>query len=115
MNTRPIKMLRAGGKPFRADLAREFPLPLSLLALALLGWTVPAASLRAQNGLAIRADSGSSSPGPSLREYRETALNHDGNLIRGKELFSDEQRVACVKCHSVDGSSAKAGPDLYAI
>jgi putative heme-binding domain-containing protein len=29
-------------------------------------------------------------------------------------LFNDEKRTACVKCHSVDGSASKAGPDLFA-
>src|SRR4029077_18893713 len=50
-----------------------------------------------------------------LREYREFALVHDGNAAHGRELFNDEQRVACAKCHSVDGSSSKAGPDLFAV
>ncbi|HKS37473.1 MAG TPA: PQQ-dependent sugar dehydrogenase, partial [Verrucomicrobiae bacterium] len=54
------------------------------------------------------------SPG-SLREYRDFAMNHDGNALRGKELFFSEQRAACSKCHSVDGTSGKAGPDLFAI
>ncbi|HEU0010863.1 MAG TPA: PQQ-dependent sugar dehydrogenase [Verrucomicrobiae bacterium] len=50
-----------------------------------------------------------------LREYRDYAMGHDGNAARGRELFLDEQRAACAKCHSVDGSSGKAGPDLYAV
>jgi putative heme-binding domain-containing protein len=50
-----------------------------------------------------------------LREYRDFAMGRDGNATRGRELFNNEQRVACVKCHSVDGSSSKAGPDVYAI
>src|SRR5882757_9853944 len=49
-----------------------------------------------------------------LREYRDFAMGHDGNAARGRELFNNEQRAACVKCHSVDGSSSKAGPDLFA-
>lgn len=50
-----------------------------------------------------------------LREYRDFAMGHDGNTARGRALFNDEQRAACVKCHSVDGSSSKAGPDLFAV
>ena len=50
-----------------------------------------------------------------VREYRDYAMGHDGIAARGRELFLDEQRAACAKCHSVDGSSGKAGPDLYAV
>ncbi|HXT41396.1 MAG TPA: PQQ-dependent sugar dehydrogenase [Candidatus Angelobacter sp.] len=59
-----------------------------------------------------------SPPGNSsrqLREYRDFAMVHDGNAVHGRELFASEQRAACVKCHSVDGSSGKAGPDLFAV
>ena len=54
-------------------------------------------------------------PARQLREYRDFAMGHDGNAARGRELFNNEQRAACVKCHSVDGSSGKAGPDLFAV
>ena len=50
-----------------------------------------------------------------LREYRDFAMVYDGDTIRGRELFNNEQRGACARCHSVDGSASKAGPDLYAI
>ena len=53
-------------------------------------------------------------PQPSLKQYRDFALGHDGNVARGRELFLSEQRVACAKCHSIDGTSTKAGPDLFA-
>src|ERR1043166_403208 len=51
----------------------------------------------------------------SLREYRDYAMGHDGNAARGRELFDDEQRAGCIRCHSVDGSSSRAGPDLFAV
>lgn len=51
----------------------------------------------------------------SAEEYRLFAMQHDGDASRGGKLFADEQRVACSKCHSVDGRSAKAGPDLSAV
>src|SRR5262245_37787627 len=51
---------------------------------------------------------------PSLKEYREFVMRHDGDVTRGRELFNNEQRLACVKCHSMDGTSSKAGPDLFA-
>ena len=50
-----------------------------------------------------------------LREYRDFAAGRDGNATTGRALFNDEQHAACVKCHSVDGSSSKAGPDLFAV
>jgi putative heme-binding domain-containing protein len=54
-------------------------------------------------------------PARQIREYRDFAMGHDGDVARGRELFNNEQRAACAKCHSVDGSGSKAGPDLYAI
>jgi putative heme-binding domain-containing protein len=50
----------------------------------------------------------------SPKEYRDFANGHDGDPDQGKQLFNSE-RLACAKCHSVDGSAAKAGPDLYAV
>jgi len=37
-----------------------------------------------------------------------------GDVARGQLLFNDE-KLACFKCHSIDGSASKAGPDLFAI
>jgi putative heme-binding domain-containing protein len=42
-------------------------------------------------------------------------MGHDGDATRGKALFFSESRTGCAKCHTVDGSAAKAGPDLMAI
>ncbi len=53
-------------------------------------------------------------PARQLREHRDFAMSHDGNTSHGREIFLNEQRAACVKCHSVDGTSGKAGPDLFA-
>src|ERR1041385_8166728 len=52
---------------------------------------------------------------PPLDPYRRTALTQQGDVARGAKLFADEQRLACAKCHSIDGSASKAGPDLFAI
>jgi putative heme-binding domain-containing protein len=52
---------------------------------------------------------------PTQREYLNFALRREGDGERGRALFADEQRLACSKCHTVDGSAAKAGPDLFAI
>src|SRR5256885_1571167 len=47
-----------------------------------------------------------------LKDYRDFAMSHEGDVARGKTIFNDETRAACVKCHTVDGSAGKAGPDL---
>src|SRR5437773_3385970 len=52
---------------------------------------------------------------PNKEEYRRFALLREGDAARGKELFADERRAACAKCHSVDGTGSKAGPDLFAV
>lgn len=46
-------------------------------------------------------------------DYRQHALRHEGDAGRGRALFH-EARLLCANCHSVDGSAAKAGPDLFA-
>lgn len=51
---------------------------------------------------------------PTLDAYRKHAHTREGDIARGARLFADEQRLACSKCHSVDGSATKAGPDLFA-
>lgn len=43
--------------------------------------------------------------------YREHALRKEGDVNRGAALFQSD-RLMCGKCHSVDGSASKAGPDL---
>jgi len=52
------------------------------------------------------------SPASKLDAYRKHALTQEGDATRGKKLFNDEQRLGCTKCHSIDGSANKAGPDL---
>ena len=47
--------------------------------------------------------------------YADFAMQHEGNALRGKELFANESRSVCSVCHSVDGTSAKAGPDLSCV
>jgi putative heme-binding domain-containing protein len=51
----------------------------------------------------------------SQNEYRVYAAEHPGIAERGEKVFQDEQRTGCVKCHSVDGTGSKAGPDLRGI
>src|SRR5262249_21459804 len=49
---------------------------------------------------------------PGKRAYVDFAMRNDGDVSTGKQLFADEQKTACAKCHSIDGTSSKAGPDL---
>jgi putative heme-binding domain-containing protein len=51
----------------------------------------------------------------SIKDYRDFAMAHEGDVAQGKAIFNDEARAACVKCHTTDGSAGKAGPDLLAI
>src|ERR1700687_4034708 len=52
---------------------------------------------------------------PGNEDYLKFALRQEGDVERGRALFLDEQRLACSMCHSVDGKSSKAGPDLFAV
>jgi len=49
-----------------------------------------------------------------LKSYRQFALLHEGSPSSGKQLFNDE-KAGCAKCHTIDGSAGRAGPDLFAI
>lgn len=51
---------------------------------------------------------------PDLNEFRRFALTHQGDITNGLKLFNDEQKLGCAKCHSIDGTASKAGPDLFA-
>ena len=48
-------------------------------------------------------------------EYRQFAMQNEGDAAQGGKLFADEQRLGCSKCHSVDGRGSKAGPDLATV
>jgi putative heme-binding domain-containing protein len=88
---------------------------LRTLTLAALSGGVGAAVAPGQNASLTPAQSPTPVMSPALKEYRDYAMGAEGNAARGQELFLSEQRTACVKCHSVDGSSSKAGPDLFAV
>ncbi len=51
---------------------------------------------------------------PSPAEYRQFAMQKEGDPARGQKLCTDEQRLGCTKCHTLDGRGLKAGPDLAA-
>src|SRR5947207_13115322 len=46
--------------------------------------------------------------------YRNFAMSTTGDATAGRKLFLDEQRLACSRCHTIDGTSRRAGPDLFA-
>jgi putative heme-binding domain-containing protein len=48
-------------------------------------------------------------------EYRRFAMSNSGDGEAGRKLFLDEQRLACARCHTTDGTAGRAGPDLFAI
>lgn len=50
----------------------------------------------------------------SKADYTAYALAHSGVVEQGSQVFSDAKGL-CATCHTVDGSGAKAGPDLYSI
>ena len=58
-----------------------------------------------------------SAPAPKLSakqiaQLRSFALTHQGDVVRGKTLFEDQQKLACSKCHIVNGQGGRVGPDL---
>jgi len=62
-------------------------------------------------GQTANAETNSATP----EQYRRFALLHEGDVLRGKELFADQQSAACSKCHTTDATAGKAGPDLFAV
>lgn len=50
----------------------------------------------------------------SRAAYATFAMQHPGDPARGQQLFTNVQ-MACIRCHTIDGSSSRVGPDLSAI
>ncbi|HKQ39216.1 MAG TPA: PQQ-dependent sugar dehydrogenase [Verrucomicrobiae bacterium] len=63
-------------------------------------------------GFVLTGVSLSQTHGAELREYRDRAMNGEGDLTRGKQLFFEENKCGCARCHTIDGSAGKVGPDL---
>ena len=65
---------------------------------------------------AVSAQSPAPTAAPiSKAALTEFALQQPGDVLRGKQIFTDETKAACSKCHTVDGRGVKAGPDLSSI
>ena len=88
---------------------KTFAKHLVVLALPLALWTAE------RPAVAQTAAAGVPSAKSTLDAYRKYALTHEGDVARGVSLFVDDQKLACSKCHSVDGRASKAGPDLFAV
>jgi putative membrane-bound dehydrogenase-like protein len=43
------------------------------------------------------------------------AMSRTGNAAKGQEMFLDEKRANCIKCHTVNGKGGNVGPDLSSI
>lgn len=65
--------------------------------------------------LCLVLDAPAADPADSIQDYTRFALREDGDPARGQKLFFDEERTLCSRCHSIDGSSSKAGPDLQSV
>lgn len=54
---------------------------------------------------------------PDIGPYIEHAMQHDGDVARGQQLFQDLKGLACAKCHAIGGDAKAllAGPDLAGI
>jgi putative heme-binding domain-containing protein len=75
---------------------------------------VPVVALGQAPAAEAKAPAKSTRPwaGPS---YQAFAMAHQGDASRGKELFFDDRRLGCSRCHTVDAKGGKAGPDLFAV
>jgi putative heme-binding domain-containing protein len=69
------------------------------------------------SGLVLSSTLASAQNAPTLGKtsYEDAAMRGSGDAGRGSVVFQLADRVGCVRCHSVDGSSSLAGPDLFAI
>lgn len=46
---------------------------------------------------------------------RAYALDHTGDPLRGRAIFSRGEGPGCARCHAVDGAGASVGPDLSSL
>jgi putative heme-binding domain-containing protein len=65
--------------------------------------------------LTVAFSAASAAETPSPEQFTKFALTREGDPARGAELFRSVQRLACDRCHTVDGTASHAGPDLFAV
>ena len=105
-----IKTPRPRGLTFTSQTLHVVDL-LKTLASRLFVSVIPLMLWTAERPIGAQSREGTNS---AVEAYRKYALTHEGSVTRGASLFADEQKLACAKCHSLDGRAGKAGPDLYA-
>ena len=54
-------------------------------------------------------------PPPTKQAYVDFAMSHAGDAALGRAVFNNQNTSVCARCHSTDGSSSLAGPDLFTI
>jgi putative heme-binding domain-containing protein len=86
-----------------------WPAPHCVTRLGLFLFVAAAAVGHGQNPPAV---AGTATNKATLTEY---ALRQQGDPSRGRQVFADETKAACLRCHTTDGQGVKAGPDLSAI
>jgi putative heme-binding domain-containing protein len=70
---------------------------------------------RGQNAVRPASPVIPAAPAGALEDYRKNAMIKAGDRVRGKALFENEPKLACARCHTVDGKAGRAGPDLFAV
>jgi putative heme-binding domain-containing protein len=84
------------------------PRPNSLPHISISRWALASVLICAS----VLSCAAQNNPQADWTRYSDFAMRNEGVAAHGKEIFNNEQKMFCVKCHTVDGSSSKAGPDL---
>ena len=90
----------------------RLPTALAFILGALIGLSIRAAQAQAP---APSLEGVDASGNLGLEDYRRHALLREGSAARGRQFFAEPERTGCLRCHSVDVTARKAGPDLFAI
>jgi len=47
-----------------------------------------------------------------IADYQRYGMEHTGDSLRGRLIFTDVNGVNCIRCHTISGQGAKIGPEL---